>query len=109
MAYDESLAARIRTVLAERNDIGEKKMFGGICFLMNGNMCCGVHKDSLIVRLSAEQAAVAVTRPHARVMDLTGRPMKGWLMVAPEGVARDGDLATWVGEAAAFVETLPAK
>jgi hypothetical protein len=84
-------------------------MFGGIAFLLNGNMCCGVHGDDLIVRLSPEQAADALREPHARVFDLTGRPMKGWLLIAADGIATDGDLSSWVERSAAFARSLPAK
>jgi hypothetical protein len=84
-------------------------MFGGVCFMLNGNMCVGVHKEQLIVRVGEEGAAALLRRAHVRRMDITGRPMKGWLMVAPAGVARKTDLVRYVNAALEFVATLPAK
>ena len=84
-------------------------MFGGIAFLLNGNMCCGVHGDELILRLDREHAEEALGEPHVRVFDLTGSPMKGWVLIAPGGVATDGDLRSWVGRGVAFAGSLPAK
>jgi hypothetical protein len=77
MAFDEELAARIRSHLGKRTGLVEKKMFGGVAFLLRGNMCCGVHRDALIVRLDPADTDRALSRPPARVFDLTGRPMKG--------------------------------
>lgn len=84
-------------------------MFGGIAFLLNGNMCCGVHGDELILRLDPSRAEQALREPHVRVFDLTGRPMKGWVLIAPGGVATDDDLRAWVGQGAEFAGSLPAK
>jgi DNA-3-methyladenine glycosylase I len=109
MAYSEPLAARIRRRLARRKGVEEKKMFGGVGFLLNGNMLVGVWKDSLIVRLGPEQAEAALREPHVREFDITGRPMTGWAMVAPGGVEGDGRLDDWIGRAVTFVRTLPAK
>ena len=109
MAYSESLAARIRQLLAGRKDIVEKKMFGGVGFLLSGNMLVGVWQDSLIVRLGPAGAEAALAQPHVREFDITGRPMKGWVMVEPDGMETDGQLADWVERAVAFVSTLPAK
>lgn len=109
MAYDEDLAARIRDALAHTKGVEEKRMFGGLCFLLHGNLLVGVWKDSLIARLGPEDGPAALAEPHARVFDVTGRPMRNWVMVGPEGVEDDGQLADWVGRATAFVETLPAK
>ena len=109
MAHDEMLAARLRDLLAGNGAVQEKKMFGGVGFLVNGNMSVGVHKHWLIARLPADQAEQALQRPGAKVMDLTGRPMKGWLMVAPEGTADDDSLRVWVDESVAFAATLPPK
>lgn len=78
MAFDESLADRIRKALARKRGISEKKMFGGICFMLNGNMLVGVWKDSLIVRLGEEQGEEALLEPHVKVFDITGKPMKNW-------------------------------
>jgi len=109
MAHDETLAARIRALLEGNGAVVEKKMFGGVAFLVNGNMSVGVHKDWLIARLAADQAGQALQRPGAKVMDITGRPMKGWLMVAPVGVADDESLGAWVEESVAFAASLPPK
>ena len=109
MAFDEALAGRIRHRLARRKNIVEKKMFGGVGFLLNGNLLVGVWKDSLCVRLGPEQAEEALHERHAKEFDITGRPMKGWLLVGREGVADDAQLADWVGRAEKFVAGLPAK
>ena len=109
MPYDESVAARIRRALAPRTDIDERKMFGGLAFLMHGNMCCGVVKDTLVVRLGNDGAAAALAEPHARPMDFTGKPMKSMVYVGPEGIADDDDLNRWLGRAIGFAETLPPK
>jgi TfoX/Sxy family transcriptional regulator of competence genes len=108
MAYDEALAARVRTLLASRTDVSERKMFGGLTFLVGGNMCCGVNGDELIVRLDPEREDEALARPHARPMDFTGRPMRGFVTVRPEGL--DGDrLKEWVEDAVARAASLPPK
>lgn len=109
MPFSESLAARIRDALARKKGIEEKKMFGGICFLLNGNMFVGVWKEFLIARLGPEQGGEALLEPHVRKMDITGKPMKGWVMVEPEGVEEDDQLAGWVERAVKFVKTLPKK
>ncbi len=109
MAYDESLADRLRVYLRQRDGFVEKKMFGGLGFLLNGNMCVGVWKDALIVRVGQDSYAAALGEPTAREFDITGRPMRGWVMVGPEGVDHLLELARWVERAIAFVETLPAK
>ena len=109
MAFDETLADRIRRRLARRKNIEEKKMFGGIGFLLNGNLLVGVRKDSLLVRLVPEQSDEALKEAHVRAFDITGRPMKGWLLVEPEGVEEDDQLKDWIERATRFVRTLPAK
>lgn len=109
MAYSESLAARIRQALGRSPGLGEKKMFGGVCFLLRGNMLVGVWKDSLIARVGPAQEADALRAPHAKRMDLTGKPMQGWILVEPEGVEHDRQLQAWIRRASDFVETLPAK
>ncbi len=109
MAFDESLAARIRTALARKKKIEEKKMFGGVCFLLNGNMLVGVWRAFLIARLGADQGDEALAEPHVRKMDITGKPMKGWVMVEPEGVEDNDQLAGWIERAVKFVKTLPKK
>ncbi len=109
MVFDESLAARIRYRLARRNNVEEKKMFGGIGFMLNGNMLVGVWKDSLIVRLGPDEGDEALKEPHVREFDLTGRPMKVWVLVEPKGVEDNDQLSDWIQRAAKFVRTLPAK
>ena len=109
MAFDESLAARIRDALARKKGVEEKKMFGGVGFLLHGNMLVGVWKDSLIVRLDPDNYDDALLEPHVREFDITGRPMKGWVMVGPEGVENDEQLTAWIERATRFVRTLPAK
>ncbi len=109
MAFDETLAGRIRSVLEHQQGMTEKKMFGGLAFMLNGNMCCGVTKDQLMLRLGEKEAAEALAQPHARPMDFTGRPMKGMVFVDPAGTASEEDLRGWVQRAVAFVSTLPAK
>jgi hypothetical protein len=109
VAYDEAIADRVRGALPGGEGLAEKRMFGGIAFLLNGNMCCGIHGDELIVRLDPERAEDALGEPHVRVFDLTGRPMKGWVLIAPDGIATDGDLRSWVGRGVKFARSLPAK
>lgn len=109
MAYNENLAGRIRRVLAKRQSLTEKKMFGGITFLLRGNMCCGVANDDLVLRLGPVQSEPALKTPHARQCDFTGRPLKGMVMVAPNGYRTSGALCKWVEQAANFALSLPAK
>lgn len=109
MAYDERLAERIRGVLAGRPGVTERKMFGGIAFMVGGNMACGVIRDDLMVRVGPEAHEGALAQPHARDMDFAGRPMRGMVYVAPAGVASDADLDRWVGVGADFAASLPPK
>jgi TfoX/Sxy family transcriptional regulator of competence genes len=109
MAFSEALAARIRQRLARRKNIEEKKMFGGVGFLLNGNLLVGVWKDSLIVRLGSDQAEEALLEPHIKEFDITGRPMKGWVLVESGGVEDDDQLSGWIQRAAKFVGALPVK
>ena len=109
MAFDESLAARIRQHLARRKSVEEKKMFGGVGFLLHGNMLVGVWKDSLIVRLGPEEGEEALKERHVSEFDITGRPMKGWVLVAPEGVEDAGQVKAWIQWAVKLVGKLPAK
>src|SRR5918995_4683218 len=108
MAYDEHLAARVRALLADRTDVVERKMFGGLTFMVSGRMCCGVNRDELIVRLDPEREEKALARPHARPMDFAGRPMRGFVTVRPEGLEGDR-LEQWVQDAVARAESLPPK
>ena len=109
MPYDEQLDRRIKKVVSRWKGTGSKKMFGGVCHLINGNMFCGVHKDFLILRLGEEKATEALKQPHSRPFDITGRPMKGWVMIAGKGCASDPDLKAWLDQAKLFVNTLPKK
>ena len=109
MAFDESLAARIRDALARKKGVVEKKMFGGVGFLLHGNMLVGVWKDSLIVRLGPEEGEEALNEPHVKEFDITGRAMKGWVLVAPEGIECDDELSGWMQRAIKFIAKLPAK
>ncbi len=109
MAYSERLAERIRVVLGGRGDVVEKKMFGGLSFLVNGNMCCGVIGDELMARVGPDGYEAALERPHARPMDFTGKPLKGFVYVGLKGFATQAALESWIGLALDFVETLPAK
>lgn len=109
MAYDERLAQRIREVLATRSDVVEKKMFGGLAFMLRGNMCCGVTRDDMMVRVGPEAYEEALALPHAREMDFTGKPLKGFVYVGQEGFESDDDLLAWVGRGVNFALSLPAK
>ena len=109
MAFDERLAERIRKRLERRTDIAEKRMFGGVAFLLNGNMCCGVHGKEMIVRLDPEQTDQALAEPHTRRFDLTGRPMKGWILVAPDGIAEARELDRWLRRGSDYAASLPPK
>ena len=109
MAYDEGLAERLRDVYVGMPDVAEKKMFGGLAFMVNGHMSCGVVNDTLMVRVGPEAYANALARPHARQMDFTGKPLKGFVYVAPEGVESDEALSSWVSLSLEFVGSLPPK
>jgi TfoX/Sxy family transcriptional regulator of competence genes len=109
MAFNAILAERIRHALARCKSIEEKKMFGGLGFLLNGNILVGVWKDSLIARVGQEEAEEALKEPHVREFDITGKAMKGWVMVGPDGVEDDTALKGWLERALQFVRTLPAK
>jgi hypothetical protein len=109
VAYDEGLADRVRDLLSVREGWSERKMFGGIGFMVGGNMACGVQGEELIVRLDPEEAERALSEEHTRVFDITGRPMKGWVLVAPPALSSDEDLAGWVDAGADFAASLPPK
>jgi TfoX/Sxy family transcriptional regulator of competence genes len=109
MAYDQGLAQRLREALEEQPNVVEKAMFGGLAFLLHGNMCIGIIHDDLMVRVGPEAHAAALARPHARPMDFAKRPMVGYVYVAPEGIESDTALAEWVSRAVRFAETLPPK
>jgi hypothetical protein len=109
MAYDETLASRVREVLPDRSDLTEKKMFGGLCFLIGGNMCCGITRDQLMLRVGPDAYESSLSRPHAREMDFTGRALRGMVYVDAVGIVTEEDLADWVGIAVGFAGSLPAK
>ncbi len=109
MAYDEKLATRVRDLLSDRPGYSERKMFGGLCFMVNGNMSCGIIGDELMVRLAPDTYEEALSHPHVRPMDFTGRPMKGMLYVGAGGNKEDMALAEWVDRGAAFAASLPPK
>ena len=109
MAYSESLADRVRQIFGRRRGRSEKKMFGGVGFLLRGNICVGVWKTSLIVRVGPDAYEEALSQPHVREFDITGRPMAGWVLVEAEGVDDDAALRGWIDRAVEFVESLPRK
>jgi hypothetical protein len=109
MAFDEGLAERIRQALARRKNIEEKKMFGCICFFINGNALVGVWKARLIARIGPDEGEAALREPHVRAFDITGRPMRKWVAVEPGGVEDDDQLRDWIKRAVKFVGKLPGK
>jgi len=109
MAYDERLNARIGDIIAGWEDLASRKMFGGVCHLLHGNMVAGVWKNFLILRLGAAAADFALELPHVRPFDITGHPMKGWVMIEPTGVRTAAQLKKWLEQARSFAETLPPK
>jgi len=109
MTYNKELDARIKKVVSRWENTTDKKMFGGVCHLIGGNMFCGVHKDSLVLRLGEETSREAMATKHVRQFDITGRPMKGWVMVSEKGYKNDKDLKDWLEKARKFAKTLPAK
>jgi TfoX N-terminal domain len=110
VAFDQELAGRVRALLDGRADVDERRMFGGLAFLLAGNMCVGVHEELLIARLAPEEADELLgSEPGVRPMDFTGRPMRGWLFVAPEATAEDAGLERWVRLCEAFAASLPPK
>ena len=109
MSYNAELDARIRKVVSRWKNTTDKKMFGGVCHLINGNMFCGVHKDALILRLGEVGAQKALEISSVRPFDITGRPMKGWVMVDHTHLQSDRDLKSWLDRAREFAESLPPK
>ena len=106
MAYDQGLAERLRELLQDHAGIAEKKMFGGLCFLSRGHMFVGIVGEALMARVGPDAYEKALCRPHVRVMDFTGKPMKGYVFVDPPGYEEDRDLKRWVEESLKFVGTL---
>jgi TfoX/Sxy family transcriptional regulator of competence genes len=109
VAYNEELAKQIRARLEKHRTLKEKKMFGGVGSLVNGNMACGVHKQDLIVRLSERDFGAALKQANVRIFDMTGRPMKGWIMVSADGYRSEKALDGWIQKGMAFARSLPAK
>ncbi len=109
MAYDEALADRMRSILKRRRGVEEKPMFGGLTFLVDGNMSCGVHKDEIMVRVGPDAHEASLARPHARPMDITGRPSKGMVFVGRKGFATEKQLRAWIDRGVSFARTLPPK
>jgi hypothetical protein len=109
MAYDDGVAERLRDLFVDRPGITEKKMFGGLAFMYRGHMLVGVLGESLMARVGPTEYAAALTRPHVRVMDFTGKPMKGYVYVDPAGFEADTDLSAWAERCLRFNESLPAK
>jgi TfoX/Sxy family transcriptional regulator of competence genes len=107
MAYDEALADRVRGALLRRKGVTEKKMFGGVCFMVNGHMCCGVASKDLVLRLGEEGTAAALEEPHTRPFGMTGKPMKTMLFVSPAGHRGDEALKAWLDQAVDFARSLP--
>ena len=109
MAYNQGLADDVRANLGHRADLSEREMFGGIAFLLNGNMAVGVSGNELMVRVGKDAHDDAVSRPGARVFDMSSRPMKGWILVSADGLTSEEDLGGWISRGVAFAETLPPK
>jgi TfoX/Sxy family transcriptional regulator of competence genes len=109
MAYDEVLAERIRGSLSDRDGVSERKMFGGIAFMIGGNMACGVVHDDLMVRVGPDAYDAALANEHVRPMDFNHRPMRGMIYVGADGLRTEDDLARWVDAGAGFAASLPAK
>ncbi|KPJ87212.1 MAG: hypothetical protein AMS17_09180 [Spirochaetes bacterium DG_61] len=109
MGYDEEIDARIRTIINKWENTASKKMFGGVCHLLNGNMFCGVYKNFLILRLGVQGSEEALGRPYVKSMDITGKPIKGWVMVQKQGIVNDEELAAWLERAKKYTRTLPPK
>ena len=109
MACREDLVERIRAALADCTDVSERKTFGGLTFMLRGNMCCGVDKRNLMVRVGPDAYDEALAQPGARLMDFTGRPMKGMVFVGPEGYESDDGLRGWVERGVEYALSLPAK
>ena len=109
MAFDEGLAERIREVLGDNPEIQEKKMFGGLAFMLNGNMACGLIKEDLMVRVGKENYEDVLSKPHSHKIEFTGRPMKGFITVDAEGLEDDKMLKGWIKQGVDYASSLPAK
>jgi hypothetical protein len=109
MPHDEEIESRINKVISRWKNTDAKKMFGGVCYLLDGNMFCGVYKDFLILRLGEKESKESGALPFVRPFDITGKPMKGWVMVGKQGFKSDEVLKAWLVKAKEFVRTLPSK
>ncbi len=109
MALDPGLAERVRRLIRRRRGFEERRMFGGVGFLLNGHLCVGIWKDSLVVRFEKEAHDVVLTRDSVESFDITGRIMKGWALIRPDGIKTDGELLGWVDQSIVFVRSLPPK
>ena len=109
MAYDEGLAERIRGLLEDHGTVSERRMFGGLAFLIRGHMTVGIVKEELMVRVGPETYPQVLREPHARAMDFTGRPMKGFVFVSAQGLDSDADLERWVERGVGYAASLPTK
>ncbi|MGC2047794.1 MAG: TfoX/Sxy family protein [Gallionella sp.] len=109
MAYDEGLAERLRDLLKQHKNVSEKKMFGGLAFMLGGHMFVGILGDRIMARVGPAGYAEALSQPHAGEMDFTGKPMQGYVYIAPEGFESDQDMKKWVALCARFVSSLPPK
>lgn len=109
MAYDEGLAERVNEVMGERPDLTVKKMFGGLCYLINGNMALGITGEDLMIRVGKENYEAALAEPHSREMDFTGKALKGFIYVGPGGHEEDKVLNHWVAKGLDFALSLPPK
>ena len=109
MPYDEDLADRLRALLAGRPEVREQKMFGGLCFMLNGNMACGILGSEMVVRVGRENLEHALSQPHSRPFDMTGRPMRSFVYVAAEGLATKEGLEEWAGKGITYAAALPPK
>ena len=109
MPYDEPLAERVQALIGKHRGATEKRMFGGLAFMLQGNMCCGVMKDRIMLRLGPEGVEAALKEPHTAPMDFTGKPIKSMVYLRPEGYESDADLEKWVETAVRFAQTLPPK
>ena len=109
MAYDEGTAQRVRDVLGSAPGLSERKMFGGVSFMLDGNMCCGVVNTDLVVRIGKDHYDDLLREPHTRPMDFTGRPLTGFIYISPGGYDSETSLERWIHRGVSFVRTLPPK
>lgn len=109
MAFDEGLAERVRILLQNQNEVQEKKMFGGLCFMVSNHMCCGIVGENLMARVGPQNYETCLSRKFVSEMDFTGRPMKGMVYVTSEGISEDEDLSNWLNLCLEFINSLPPK